>query len=344
MATQMIFRSPETASLPTAIPRSNAAPIASKPQLTATLPAGQTPGQAIAGAPASRGASLNLSPTPSITPQKVLRQTTPTLPPPSPTATLGPGPQKIGKGAAPNVSAGYIVVIDEDSGRILYEKNSHGRTPPASVTKIVTALVAIERANPSAKVKVKFDASKLVDSTLMGLQQGDEVTLEDLLYGLMLPSGNDAALAIAEYIAGSEEGFVDLMNAKVRELGLKDTQFRNPHGLDEDGHYSSAYDMTMLARYGMQHYPLFQSLAAATYWEVHGSRSWEVYNLNKLLRNYQGGDGVKIGYTDNAGRTVVGSAKRNGHRVFVTLMKAGNTLTDVTPLFDYVFDNYTWSR
>jgi D-alanyl-D-alanine carboxypeptidase len=149
------------------------------------------------------------------------------------------------------------VVIDEDSGQVLYERGSSQRTAPASITKIMTALVAIERGKPEDRFKVEFDSTELVDSTLMGIHPGDEVTLEDLLYGLMLPSGNDAALAIANHIAGSKQAFVQMMIDKARDLGLQNTHFQNPHGLDEAGHYTSAYDITMTARYAMQHYPLF---------------------------------------------------------------------------------------
>ena len=235
------------------------------------------------------------------------------------------------------------MVIDEASGQVLYEKNSHARTPEASVTKIMTALIAIERGQPSDVVKVSFDPSSLdPDSTLMGIHPGDQMTLEDLLYGLMLPSGNDAALAIANYIAGSPDAFVALMNQRAQELGLKDTQYKNPHGLDAPGHYSSAYDQTILARYAMTHYPLFARLVAAKYWAVKGSRPLELYNLNKLLTTYKGGDGVKVGYTDLAGKTFVGSATRNGHRVYVGLMKTVNIWNDAPPLLDWAFANFTW--
>ena len=261
-----------------------------------------------------------------------------------PTATPPlPAPSQTGKAAAPAVNSADVVVIDEDSGVVLYEKNSHHRTAPASVTKIATALVALERGDPKSTVKVSFDSTELVDSTLMGIHVGDQVTLEDLLYGLMLPSGNDAALAIANEIAGSKSAFVALMNQKAKSLGLTDSQFRNPHGLDEDGHYSSAYDLTMMARYAMRTYPLFGRLAAAKSWDVGGARPYTVYNLNKMLRSYAGADGVKIGYTDNAGKTIIASATRNGHRVYVGLMRCGDIVTDSAPLLDWAFANFTWT-
>ena len=267
----------------------------------------------------------------------------PTATPSPPTATATPtGPVKTGKALPPSVGASFIVVIDEESGQVLYERGSSQRTPPASVTKVMTAIVAIERGDPKAKVKVQFDSTELVDSTLMGIRNGDEVTLEDLLYGLMLPSGNDAALAIATHIAGSKEAFVQMMNDKAHELGMNNSHFMNPHGLDEVGHYSTAYDMTMASRYAMQRHPLFQRLSAAKSWSVEGERPYEVWNLNKFLYQYEGADGVKIGYTDEAGRTIVASAKRNGHRVYVGLMRCQNIVTDSTPLMDWVFGNYTW--
>lgn len=250
-------------------------------------------------------------------------------------------PEKATDVEPPAVNAGQVVVIDEESGEVLHGVNEHERTPMASTTKIATAIVALERGNLQDIVNIEYDPNELHDSTAMGCNPGEWYTLEDLLYGLMLPSGNDAALAIANYIAGSEEAFVSMMNDKARELGLQDTHFSNPHGLDEPDHYSSAYDMAMLARYGMKN-PVFRDLAEARIWDVHGSKSFRIFNLNRLLWNYDGADGVKIGFTEMAGRATVASATCNGHRVYVALMHAGDIVKDVVPLFDYVFDNYRW--
>jgi serine-type D-Ala-D-Ala carboxypeptidase (penicillin-binding protein 5/6) len=164
------------------------------------------------------------------------------------------------------------------------------------------------------------------------------VSLETLLYGLMLPSGNDAALAIARHVAGSDARFVELMNEKVRALGLEDSQFRNPHGLDEEGHYSSPYDLAMLARHGMQD-PLFYNLAATRNRHADG---FDLWNLNRLLGQYPGADGVKVGYTDEAGRCIVSSATRNGHRVFVTLIRSHDPVGESRLLLDYAFQNFRW--
>jgi len=281
------------------------------------------------------------SPTPSPTVVPTDTPIPPTATPVPPTPTIAP-PVKTGPAPAPNVNAWSIAVIDGSSGALLYGKDPHRQLPPASLTKIFTALVALKNGDLNQEVTVQFDQSQLYDSTLMGIRPGETYTLKDLLFGLMLPSGNDAALAIANDIGGSEDKFVAMMNAEAASLGLKDSHFVNPHGLDAPGHYSSAYDLAMAARYGMATYPEFRVLASTNAYDVKGTRTWEIYNLNRFLRDYPGADGVKIGYTDNAGRGIVASATRNGHQVFVALMHCGDIVNDSVPLFDWVFKNYTW--
>ncbi|MBI2952705.1 MAG: D-alanyl-D-alanine carboxypeptidase [Chloroflexi bacterium] len=264
----------------------------------------------------------------------------------TPTPTPVPGPVKKNSATAPTVSAIGAVAIDEASGSVLYDKNSRLRRAPASVTKIITAIVAVQRGNVGDVVEVKYDPSELVDSTLMGVDNRDRVTLEDLLFGLMLPSGNDAALAIASHIAGSERAFVDLMNGKMKELRLEDSHFVNPHGLDANGHYTTAYDLAMVSRYAMQN-PFFRQLAAAktrtvNRWRAGEKQSYEIYNLNRLLSIYPGADGIKIGFTENALRTIVGSATRDGHRVYAALLGSTDLWTDTPRILDYVFDNFAW--
>jgi D-alanyl-D-alanine carboxypeptidase len=233
-------------------------------------------------------------------------------------------------------------VIDEESGAMLYGRDPHRRLAPASLTKIFTALVALKRGDIHKPITVQFDPAELIDSTLMGIKPGETYTLEDLLYGLMLPSGNDAALAIADTIGGSEPQFAAMMNQEASDLGLKDSHFVNPHGLDASGHYSSAFDLAMAAREGMTSSDEFRTLARAKAWEVHGTRDFWVYNLNRFLRGYNGSDGVKIGYTDNSGPAIVASATRNGHRVYVALIHCGDIVGDSVPLFNWVFANFTW--
>lgn len=267
--------------------------------------------------------------------------TPPTATPLPPTPTPAP-PRKTGSAPAPQVSGVSVSVIDGDSGALLYGLDPHRRLAPASVTKIFTALLALRYGNPQQEITVQFDPAELSDSTLMGIHPGETYTLEDLLYGLMLPSGNDAALAIANAIGGSEEHFVDMMNDEVTDLGLHDSHFVNPHGLDAPDHYSSAYDLTVAARHGMQHYPEFRKVVGTETRVVHGTRSFTIENLNRFLGNYPGADGVKIGFTDNAGRTIVASATRNGHQVFVAVMKVGDWVSNTAPLFNWVYQNFTW--
>ena len=240
----------------------------------------------------------------------------------------------------PPISGETAVVLDGDTGDILFEKDAFRRVPPASLTKIVTAIVAIENGRLDDIVPIDFDSYEMVldeQSSIMGLKPGDTPTLEDLLYGLMLPSGGDAAVAIARHIGGTEEHFVEMMNEKVRDLGLVDTHFVNPHGLDAKDHYSSAYDMAALARYGLRN-PVFRSLAATKKYEVKGTRTYDVWNLNRLLYTYDGADGVKIGYTENALETIVASATRNGQRLIVSVMRSNSRFTDAARLMDYYFE------
>lgn len=236
------------------------------------------------------------------------------------------------------VTAEFAAIVDGDSGQLLYGKNAHGRVAPASLTKIVTAIVALERGQVSDTVEVSVDGSDMGDSTVMGLRPGQRLSLQVLLYGLMLPSGNDAALAIAQHIGGTETGFAGMMNDLVTRLELKDSHYVNPHGLDAASHFSSPYDMATLARYGMR-YRAFAALAGARTYEGEGYQLW---NLNRLLWSYDGADGVKIGYTDLAGRAIVGSATRNGHRVFVALMRSPDLWGDTMSLLDYAFKNFRW--
>ena len=217
----------------------------------------------------------------------------------------------------------------------------HGRVAPASLTKIVTALVAIEHGDLDEWVAVEFDDEELYDSTLMGIWNGEWYTLRDLLYGLMLPSGNDSALAIANHISGSEEQFAELMNIKVGQLGLTDSHFVNPHGLDEADHYSSPYDMAMITRYAQRN-SFFVKLSEARTWDVNGTRGYTIYNLNRLLGNYPGADGVKVGYTEAAGPSIVASATRDGNQAIVAFMGGRDTAGESILLLDYIFANFTW--
>lgn len=277
-------------------------------------------------------------PTPTFTATTTPAPTYTATPPPTPT----PGaPVKTGSQPEPSIPAPFSIAIDARSGSILYARNMHGRVAPASLTKIVTALVAIEHGDLDEWVAVEFDDEELYDSTLMGIRNGEWYTLRDLLYGLMLPSGNDSALAIANHISGSEEQFAELMNIKVGQLGLTDSHFVNPHGLDEADHYSSPYDMAMITRYALRN-SFFAKLAATRTWDVNGTRGYTIYNLNRLLGNYPGADGVKVGYTEAAGPSIVASATRDGNQAIVAFMGGRDTAGESTRLFNYIFENFTW--
>jgi D-alanyl-D-alanine carboxypeptidase len=175
----------------------------------------------------------------------------------------------------------------------------------------------------------------------MGLLPGDRFRLRDLLYGTLLSSGNDAALAVGRQVAGSDREFVAQMNELAQRLGLSDTHFVNAHGLSERGHLSTAYDLALLARHAMST-PGFAELVAARSWTAEGSRKIEVGNINTFLTGYPGADGVKTGYTHRAGRTMVASATREGHRVYVVLLNAPNLDEDARRLMDWAFASFRW--
>jgi D-alanyl-D-alanine carboxypeptidase (penicillin-binding protein 5/6) len=270
--------------------------------------------------------------------------------PPSPTPTPQPdillpaawnAPPIMGDTPPPPVTAAAVAVLDEASGALLYESASNDRRAPASLTKIATAIIALERGNLDAAVAVDVDSRTMTRSTVMGLIPGDVFTLRDLLYGMMLPSGNDAALAIGRHLAGSDAAFVAEMNALADRLGLWDTHFANPHGLGAPDHLTSARDIAMLSRYAMS-VPGFAEIVATGTWTASGSRTLSFYNINGFLYTYPGADGLKTGYTRRAGQTIVASAMRNGHRLYVVLLNAPQREADARALMDWAFASTVW--
>ena len=257
-------------------------------------------------------------------------------------AASGPAPQRARELPPPAIGARAAVVVDGDSGAVLYEQDAHEPLPPASTTKILTALLALERGRPDDEVEVHLDGRAYWGS-VMGLVNGDRFTLRDLLYGLMLPSGNDAAYVIAAYIAGSERDFAGLMNTRMRELGLVENSFINATGLGRtETNLVSAHDLAQLARYAMTS-PEFAALVRARSWTARGSRMIGMRNLNELLFIYPGADGVKIGWGGRtAGHTIVGSAARNGHRVFVALLNTPDRAGESAALLNWAFASFTW--
>lgn len=241
-----------------------------------------------------------------------------------------------------HVSAQAAVLLDAESGRVLYEKNGHEPLRIASITKIMTAIVAIELGDLDDVVTVSPNASGVEGSSIY-LLPGEKLSLEDLLYGLMLRSGNDAAVAIAEHIGGSVEGFVFLMNQKARELGMEHTVFSNPHGLDtHEEHYSTAYDMALLSAYAMKNETFAQIVATKRKTVPMPGEEWDRvwYNKNRLLSMYPYADGIKTGYTKRAGRTLVSSSTKDGHRLIAVTLNAPNDWQDHMALYEYGYRKY----
>jgi len=250
-------------------------------------------------------------------------------------------PFDVATSAPPPVTAHAAVVVDGETGRVLYDLHAHDRLPPASTTKIMTAILTLEHGDTGSSVVSDIDARWLKGSSVMGLRPGMVISVQDLLYGLMLPSGNDAAIELAKNVDGSEAAFVDHMNQKAQELGLQDTHFVNPHGLDDPDHYSSAYDLAALARYGMGN-PQFADLVRTRDYQITPPSGYKLHNGNSLLARYPGADGVKIGWTEVAGWTLVASAERDGHRLFVTVLNSTDRNADAAALLDWAFQSHQW--
>lgn len=238
--------------------------------------------------------------------------------------------------APPKISAAAAVLMDGDTGRVLWERDSHSRRLIASTTKLMTALVALESGHDLEEIVTVASEWAGVEGSSIYLRPGEEITLESLLYGLLLRSGNDAALTIAGHCGGTVDNFVSQMNRKARELGMTDTGFANPNGLDAEGHRSSAYDMALLARACLQNETLTK--IAATKSITLGTRTFT--NHNKLLWRYEGCVGLKTGYTKQAGRTLVSAARRDGMTLICVTLNAPSDWADHTALLDWGFANY----
>ncbi len=240
----------------------------------------------------------------------------------------------------PDISARAAIVVEYPSGRILYSKAMHDHLAPASTTKILTSILALEHGNLEDVVTISPD--DLVGESTMGLEGGEQQTLHNLLYGMLLPSGNDAAMAIARYLGSqvaapdgrsSITRFADMMNTRASQLGLTDSHFVNPHGLDADGHYSSAYDLASLTWYAFQ-FPVFNEIVKQPFYEAPGH---PVKNTNEMLSRYPGADGVKTGWTDAGGLCLVTSASRGGRRIISVVLNAPHWYADSGAILDYGF-------
>ena len=233
------------------------------------------------------------------------------------------------------LSAEKAILADAATGRILYEKNADSRSLIASTTKIMTALIVCEQCNVLDRMMIPKEAVGIEGSS-MYLEEGEILTIQELLYGLMLSSGNDAAVALAIYCGGTVEGFVQLMNDKAHRLGMENTHFVNPHGLDAPDHYSTARDMAVLAAYAMNN-PIFARTVSAKTVTV-GQRY--LRNHNKLLWQVEGADGVKTGFTKAAGRILVSSAVRQGRRLIAVTINAPDDWNDHQKLLEQGFSEY----
>ena len=233
------------------------------------------------------------------------------------------------------LSAHSAIVLCADTGDVLFEKNADERMLIASITKIMTAIVVIENMQPDDKIVIKPEWSAIEGSSMYAVP-GESYTVRELLYGMMLNSGNDAAAALACSVSGDETAFAEKMNEKAAELGLENTSFRNPHGLDEDGHCSTARDMACLTAYCMEN-ETFKSIVSTNCAVIKGVT---YYNHNRLLREYEGCIGVKTGYTIAAGRTLVSCAERGGMRLVCVTLNAPDDWNDHRYLLDKAFSDY----
>lgn len=243
--------------------------------------------------------------------------------------------------APPKVTAESAILVDATTGTVLYEKACRSRRPPASTTKMMTAILALEHGNLDEVVAASTYATKTPFGSLH-VKAGERMALRDLLYALLMRSANDAAVCIAEHIAGTEPKFVAMMNEKAKQIGAKDTHFVNPHGLHDAKHYSTAYDLALIARYAAS-MPQFNEIVGTKHHRISRSISTldvTLKNTGRLLWKFDGADGIKTGYTKEAGHCFVGSATRNGWRLISVVLKSESTMDDSTALLDHGFGNY----
>lgn len=249
-------------------------------------------------------------------------------------------------------NAKSAILIEASTGEILFEKNSHERLVPASMTKMMSMLLIVENVEKGViswdeMVTVSENASSMGGSQIL-LETNEKMSVRDLFKGIAVASGNDAVVAMAEKIAGTEEAFVSMMNNRAKELGLKDTSFKNPHGLDTANHYSSAYDMSLIAKELVKHEEVLKFTSIyEDYLRQNTDKEIWLVNTNKLVRFYDGVDGLKTGYTAGAGYCLTATAKKNGMRIIAVVMGEPDSKTrnaEVTSMLDYAFAQYEVER
>lgn len=242
----------------------------------------------------------------------------------------------------PKLNSRVALVYDRSSGRVLYEKNGNKQTPMASTTKIMTAIVVMENSNLSDIVTIDSKSAGTGGSRL-GLKKNDKITVNDLLYGLMLRSGNDSAVALAIHIGGSIEGFAEMMNQKAKELKLINTHFVVPHGLDKEGHYTTAYELAKIADYALKIDKIKEIVSTKTCTISINNKPKIITNTNELLGSVNGVYGVKTGFTNGAGRCLVSSCKRNNLDIITVVIGADTKkyrTADSIKLIEYTYKNY----
>lgn len=242
--------------------------------------------------------------------------------------------------AAPEISAEYACVMEKSTGTIVYEYNGYQRHSMASTTKIMTAILALDTTNRDELVTISRNAD-LTEGSSAYIKSGEKIKMIDLLYGLMLNSGNDAAVAIAEHIAGGEKDFAVMMTNKAKELGAMDTSFENASGLDSENHYTTAADLAKITAYALNNETFRQIVSSSSKTSNYSGGSLYFHNHNKMLKMYEGCTGVKTGFTKKTGRCLVSSAMRDGIELICVTLRAPDDWNDHKKLLDYGFDNIT---
>lgn len=245
--------------------------------------------------------------------------------------------------SSPRITAISAILIDAQTGKVLYSKNKDEKMHPASTTKVMTAILLLEKGNLQDKVKISKSASeRKVNESSIWLKEGEEVKVEDLLYAILLRSANDASVAVAEYISGSEEKFVALMNKKAKEVGAKNTNFVNSYGMTDENHYSTSYDLAQIARYAVKNERFCEIVKTGRKQIPWEGNPWNrlLINRNKLIKKYPYGDGIKTGFTREAGYCLVASATKDNWKLIAVVLKSENMYEDAIELFEYGYKNF----
>lgn len=253
-------------------------------------------------------------------------------------AACAAAPTGLAAASAGTAGPTAVVVMDARTGRILHAREAHLRWPPASTTKILTAMIAIERLPAGAVVTASTYAASQRQGATLGLKPGERWPARDLLLAMMLRSANDAAVAVAERVSGRTERFVREMNARARQLGARESHFVNPHGFEASGHRSTAFDLALIARHALRN-PEFAAIVRTATWELQGPGRppQQIANTNQLLGRYPGADGVKTGWTAASGPSLVASATRDGRQILVVVLNSGDLFGDAERLLDLGF-------